>query len=166
MSVEARTEVKKAKAAASLLQVKDDGDEGFDAKKYADAPLKKDGSTDTWIDTEQKMLADASSFIKNKLSGLGNVMLNLKAIVSRVEALKNLDADLHSKIMNDLETRHKRLKSKIEAAKKAAVKLSNAIYGAVRNLKDLQREERTIVRQQNKQLNKKCSSTTKATRSS
>ena len=101
------------------------------------------------------MLADASSFIKNKVSGLGNVMLNLKAIVSRVEALKNLDADLHSKIMNDLETRHKRLKSKIEAAKKAAVKLSNAIYGAVRNLKDLQREERTIVRQQNKQLDKK-----------
>lgn len=155
MSVEARTEVKKAKAAASLLQVKDDGDETFDAKKYAAAPLKKDGSSDTWIDTEQKMLADASSFVKDKLSGLSSVMLNLKAIVSRVQALKRLDADLHSKIMDNLEKKHTKLKNKVEAAKKAAVKLSNAIYGAVRNLKDLQRQERTIIKQWNKILDKK-----------
>ena len=87
MSVEARTEIKKAKkaakAAASLLQVKDDSDEGFDANKYANAPLKKDQSSGTWIDTEQKMLDDASSFVTEKLGGLKDVMLVESHSISR-----------------------------------------------------------------------------------
>ena len=156
MSVEARTEVKKAKkaakAAASLLQVKDDGDEGFDANKYANAPLKKDQSSGTWIDTEQKMLDDASSFVTEKLGGLKDVMLNLKAIVSRVKALKNLDADLHAKIMDDLENRHKKLKTNIELMEKAADKLQKSITKAVRKLKILQAKERILIKFQNKQL--------------
>lgn len=156
MTVEARTEVKKAaKAAASLLQVKDDGDEGFDAKKYAKAPLKKDRSSGTWIDTEQKMLADASSFVTEKLGGLKDVMLNLKAIVSRVKALKRLDADLHAKIMDDLENRHKKLKTNIELMEKAADKLNKSITRAVRKLKILQAKERVLVKIQKKQLEAK-----------
>ena len=135
-----------------MLQVKDDGDEGFDANKYANAPLKKDQSSGTWIDTEQKMLDDASSFVTEKLGGLKDVMLNLKAIVSRVKALKNLDADLHAKIMDDLENRHKKLKTNIELMEKAADKLQKSITKAVRKLKILQAKERILIKFQNKQL--------------
>ena len=73
---------------------------GFDANKYAAGKLEKKG--DAWLDSEAAMLNDAQNFVKSKMAGMQKVLLNLKAVRSRVKALKNLDIQLNKEIMADL----------------------------------------------------------------
>lgn len=152
-SIKEQKKVNKA-AGVSLMEVWGSEPEadtnGFDADKYAAGKLKKKG--DTWLDSEAAMLNDAQNFVKSKMAGMQKVLLNLKAVRSRVKALKKLDIKLNEEIMADLQKRHDKLATEIAAANKEATKLANQIYGAGEIIRRAQRANRKELRLFRKQV--------------
>ena len=67
-----------------------------------------------WVDSQQKMLSDAQNFINDRVSKMKDVLVNLKAVRSRVAALKKLDKDLHKQIMADLGKQNAKLVAAIK----------------------------------------------------
>ncbi len=113
---EAKEELKEAEKANAFVETantvrahlkKNDGDSPFDAEKYAEADLEKKGKT--YVDPTKNMVTDATTYIANKLSNLHPLMVNLKALKSRIHALIRLDKDLNKEIMGDLKKKFKAL---------------------------------------------------------
>merc|ERR1719453_2844782 len=149
-SIKVQKKVNK-EAGVSLMEVWGSAPEadtnGFDANKYAACKLEKKG--DSWLDSEASMLNDAQNFVKSKMAGMQKVLLNLKAVRSRVKALKKLDIKLNEEIMADLQKRHDKLATEIAAANKEATKLANQIYGAgavIRRAQKANRKELQLFR--------------------
>lgn len=152
-SIKVQKKVNKA-AGVSLVEVWASEPEadtnGFDANKYAAGKLEKKG--DTWLDSEAAMLNDAQNFVKSKMAGMQKVLLNLKAVRSRVKALKHLDIQLNKEIMADLKKKHEKLAVEIEAANKEATKLANQIYGAAEVIRRAQKANRKFLQLHRKQV--------------
>jgi hypothetical protein len=125
----------------------------FDATKYADGKLVKKG--DSWVDSHASMLADAQNFIKDRVSKMENVLVNLKAVRSRVGALKNLDKDLHAQIMADINAKHADLAKKIKKANDKAKNLSKLIFKAAGRLEMIQAKHKKVMASYEKKLEMK-----------
>eukprot|EP00943_MAST-04B_sp_MAST-4B-sp1_P001436 g1436.t1 len=158
-SIEKQKKVNEA-AGISLMEVWSSEPEadtnGFDANKYAAGKLEKKG--DTWLDSEAAMLNDAQNFVKSKMASMQKVLLNLKAVRSRVKALKKLDIELNQEIMADLQKKHDKLATGIEEANAVATKLANGIYGAgvvLRRAQKANRKALDLFRKQEEAKNKR-----------
>jgi chromosome segregation ATPase len=125
----------------------------FDAKKYAAGKLTKKG--DSWVDSEAAMLNDAQSFVKSKMASMQKVLLNLKAVRSRVKALKKLDIELNKEIMDDLQKKHGVLATQIKEANSQATLLANQIFGAGEALRKAQKANRKALELFRKQVTAK-----------
>jgi len=115
----------------------------FDANKYAAGKLVKEGNK--WVDSQKQMLSDAQNFIKDRVGKMQDVLVNLKAVRSRVNALKNLDKDLHKQIMADIGKENAKLSAAIKDANANAAKLSKMIFKAAGTLQIVQAKHKTVM---------------------
>jgi chromosome segregation ATPase len=129
------------------------GNSNFDANKYADGKLVKKGSE--WVDSQQKMLSDAQNFINDRVSKMKDVLVNLKAVRSRVAALKKLDKDLHKQIMADLGKQNAKLVAAIKKANAQGAALSKMIFKAAGTLEKVQAKQRSVMASFEKKLEMK-----------
>jgi chromosome segregation ATPase len=129
------------------------GNSNFDANKYADGKLVKKGSE--WVDSQQKMLSDAQNFINDRVSKMKDVLVNLKAVRSRVAALKKLDKDLHKQIMADLGKQNAKLVAAIKKANAQGAALSKMIFKAAGTLEKVQAKHKSVMASFEKKLEMK-----------
>ena len=130
----------------------------FEAGKYAGGALVKKGNS--WVDSEAKMVEDAQNFIANKMTNMKDVLVNLKAVRSRVEALKKLDIDLNKKIMDDLNKKFSKLTSAILSANQAAGRLSRKLVSVSNTLEKTQQAYARTLKNYEKRMDVKKSQLT------
>ena len=125
----------------------------FNANKYVAGKLVKNGKD--WVDSQQKMLSDAQNFIKDRVSKMQDVLVNLKAVRSRVAALKDLDKNLHKEIMADLGKQSAKLLAGIKAANKQGAALSKMIFKAAGTLEIVQAKHKSVMASYERKLEMK-----------
>jgi len=103
----------------------------------------------------KKMLSDAQNFIKDRVSKMQGVLVNLKAVRSRVTALKTLDKELHKEIMADLGKQSAKLLAGIKAANAEGAALSKMIFKAAGTLEVVQAKHKSVMASYEKQLEMK-----------
>jgi hypothetical protein len=131
----------------------------FNAGKYASGALTKKGNA--WVDSEAKMVEDAQNFITNKMINMKDVLVNLKAVRLRVEALKKLDIDLNKEIMDDLNKKFSKLTSAILSANQAAGRLSKKLVSVSNTLEKTQQAYARTLKNFEKRMEVKKSQLTK-----
>jgi len=90
-------------------------------------------------------LSDAQNFIKDRVSKMQDVLVNLKAVRSRVAALKHLDEDLHKQIMADLGKESAKLVAGIKKANEQGAALSKMIFKAAGTLEMVQAKHKSVM---------------------